>query len=314
MGERRRRGGQRASRSIGTAIVPDCDGLGPDLAALVTGLDVPLRHISTVTTLRAAAVTHAAFRLEFTDDRVLKGRRVTSATQAERVEAILAVMDPRYFPRVLARKGVGLLEEWRPGTRMKPEVAAPDLVRRCGSILGRVHRVPPPPGLHVPPTTRPEARFRSVERQLWILARLGALSTAAARHTLKWIQSSIPADADIGMIHGDFCAENLVWDEAGRPHVIDNETMQIGALDFDLARTWYRWPMTTRMSIDFFEGYASSRSPASYLAHFAFWSLVVLVDATLVRLQAGTARVSVPLERLQAFLRHPPAPPRWTPT
>jgi hypothetical protein len=294
-------------------MAADFDGLGPDLVALIGSLDVPLRSVSTLTTLRAAVVAHAAFRLEFADNRLLKGRRVTSATQAERVEAILAVMDPRHFPRILARRGVGLLEEWRPGTPMETAVPGPDLVRRCGGILGLVHRVPPS-GLPVPPTAGPEARLRTAEQQLQTLQALGALSGVAARRTLKFIECSIPADADIGMIHGDFCAENLVCDEVGRPHVIDNETMQIGALDLDLARTWYRWPMTMSTATSFLQGYASHRSPAPYLAHFTFWSLVVLVDATLVRLRAGTAGVPVPLARLLAFLRDPPAPPRWVPT
>jgi glycosyltransferase involved in cell wall biosynthesis len=58
---------------------------------------------------------------------------------------------------------------------------------------------------------------------------------------------------------------------AGRPRPQgDNELMQIGALDFDLAR--YRWPMTDRHATAFLEGYARHHSPESYLAHFPFGS------------------------------------------
>jgi hypothetical protein len=30
----------------------------------------------------------------------------------------------------------------------------------------------------------------------------------------------------------------------GRLRVVDNEALSVGACDYDLARTWHRWPMT----------------------------------------------------------------------
>jgi streptomycin 6-kinase len=276
------------------------DQLGPDLEALVAGIDAPLRHVATLTTLRAPAVTHASFRLEFSDGRVLKGRRVGSAAHAMRMTALLAPMDRRHFPRVIAQRGAALLEEWVPGVALAATGTDPALVRWCGTLLGAVHVVELPPGMEPEDRSTPAARLARLEQQVASLGRLAVLSRALRMGVMELARASAPTEATLGIIHGDFCGDNVVTDEAGRPHIIDNETMQVGALDFDLARTWYRWPDAVSQTGAFLEGYAVHRSPTTYLRHFRFWVLSVLVDATWFHLRLGTAQA--PLKRLVAFL------------
>jgi aminoglycoside phosphotransferase (APT) family kinase protein len=257
-------------------------------------------------------VNHASFRLELRDGRILKGRRLTGAARAARVVTILGLMDRRYFPRVIAQSGAALLEEWRAGEPLDPLHTDPVLARQCGEILGGVHRAPPP-AVKVPSISRPADRLSRLEEQAGGLERQGALSTASRRRLITLARAHVPSDAAIGVIHGDFCAENLVCDVAGQPHVIDNEALQVGALDFDLARTWYRWPMMDRQATAFLDGYAVHRSPASYLSHFSFWILAVLVDASLFHLRTGTGRASDALGPLHAFLDGSLAGRRWIP-
>ncbi len=294
------------------AVTSDPERLGPDLEALVAALDAPVRRIVTLTRLRAPGVEHASFRLELLDGRVLKGRRLPSAEHAARVATILDVMDRRHFPPVIARLGEALLEEWRPGEPLDHATLGPGPMRQCGGILGAVHGAVPP-AVEVDKRARPEARLAAVRWQSRKLVRAGALSAASRDHLVALLKAQLPADPAIGVIHRDFCAENLVWDASGQPHVVDNETMQIGALDFDLARTWYRWPMTDTQATAFLDGYSAHRSPESFLASFVFWTLAVLVDVSRYHLRVGTDRAQGAVDLLQAILDGSPAVGRWCP-
>ncbi len=294
------------------AVTSDPERLGPDLEALVAALDAPVRRIVTLTRLRAPGVEHGSFRLELLDGRVLKGRRLLSPEHAARVTAILEVMDRRHFPPVIAHLGEALLEEWRPGEPLDHATLGPTPMRQCGAILGAVHRAAPP-AVEVDARARPEARLAAARWQSHTLVRAGVLSAASRKRLIALLEAQLPADAAIGVIHRDFCAENLVWDASGQPHVVDNETMQVGAFDFDLARTWYRWPMTDAQAIAFLDGYSAHRSPESFLASFVFWTLVMLVDVSRYHLRVGTDRARGAVDLLHAILDGSPAVGRWGP-
>ena len=290
------------------------DWLGPDLDALVAALDVPVRRIVTLTRLRGPAVAHASFRLELMDGHVLKGRRLASAEQAALVAAIVGVMDPRHFPRVIAHSGAAILEEWCAGEARDHSSLGLALIRQCGGILGKVHRTPPPATVGIAPRGRPEAHLAAVRWQSRKLVASGALSDASRRDLLEFLEANLPRDSAIGVVHRDFCAENFVWDVAEQPHVVDNETMQVAALDFDLARTWYRWPMTERQAQAFLDGYSAHRRPDSYLATFEFWGLAVLLEASHFHLRAGTDRAAGTVDLLHAFQRRSTEAGRWRPS
>jgi hypothetical protein len=294
-------------------VTAGADRMGPDLERLAAGLTVPARRIVTLTRLRGPAVEHASFRLELADGRILKGRRLPSAAQARLVATLLGLVDRRHFPAVIAQAGAGLIEEWRSGEPLGELDVDPGFVRRCGEVLGALHRVPRP-AVAVPWRARPGIRLKLVRRQIEALERWGALTTASRLRAVALADDHAPAHHEIGVVHHDFCAENLVRDPEGRPHVIDNETLRIGVLDFDLARTWYRWPMAERTATAFLDGYAAHRSPAAYLAHFRFWALAVLVDVAHFHLKASTERASDALDALHAFLEGSPMAGRWLPS
>ena len=275
---------------------------GRDLWALIRAAGAPLRSGWVLTTLPSPTVAHASLRLTLADGRTVKGRRVERPDQAARMAAIVAGLDPRAFPRILARRGAALLEEWVDGRRL-PARPGLDVIERAGALLAAVHRTPPPAGLGVHGPPDPPRRLALLLRQADELERRGALSAALARQARAVAEAAAPRTCATGVIHRDFCAENLVLDRAGRLHVVDNETLQIGAYDFDLARTWYRWPLGPRGRAAFLCGYQRRRSLRSYLAHFPFWAVGVLVDTALYRVRAGTAHPEVPLRRLRALVR-----------
>lgn len=279
--------------------------LGADLWALVQGLGAPLLSASVLTSLPSPLRSHASFRLRFGDGRILKGRRVETSAQAERMEALVSRLDRRHFPRVIARRGAAVLEEWVEGRRVTSRRPGTRVLRSAGEILGAVHALDVPAGDGVP---SPRRRLEIVAEQSAALRAEGAITADALDRVVEVAHAWVPGEATRGVIHRDFCAENLVRSAAGRLRAIDNETVQPGVHDFDLARTWYRWPMTPAEQAAFLGGYRRHRDPAAYLSHAPFWIVAVLVDTALFRIRAGTAEPDKPLRRLSRFLEALPRP------
>ncbi len=274
--------------------------LGPDLWALARRLGAPVRDARALTALPSPVLHHASFRLRLVDGRTFKARRVETAAQATQIAALVPCLDRRHFPRVLARRGRALLEEWRAGLPFVATAARAPVYRHCGRILGRVHEAPgPPPAARVPPAGE---RLAATERQLLRLEALGALAPAIARRARRQLRDHVPDRVTVGVVHRDFCAENLVVTPAGEITVVDNETVAVDAVELDLARTWYRWPMTSAQWAAFLAGYGEPAGARAFRQHFPFWAVAALVDAALFRLVARTGAVSVPLDRLRALL------------
>jgi aminoglycoside phosphotransferase (APT) family kinase protein len=98
--------------------------------------------------------------------------------------------------------------------------------------LARVHHTTPPPGWERPRTLPEEIAFwtpllENANDPAWI--RLG--------HALRdALLADLPAYHDVGIVHGDFQTNNVLYDEAGRlVAIIDWELSGIGAQLLDLA-------------------------------------------------------------------------------
>ena len=78
----------------------------------------------------------------------------------------------------------------------------------------------------------------------------------------------------------------------------------IDSPEYDLARTWYRWPMTAAQQQAYADGYGAHEHVARFAAHFLHWVLIVLVESAAYRARVGAATVRVPLQRL-AYLLSP---------
>src|SRR5262245_60766333 len=80
-------------------------GLGSDLWSLVCEVGAKLAAAIPLAGDNYPGYRSNAFRLQFADGRVLKGRRVDTPAQAETVEDISRCLGYRGLPRVLARRG-----------------------------------------------------------------------------------------------------------------------------------------------------------------------------------------------------------------
>jgi hypothetical protein len=85
--------------------------------------------------------------------------------------------------------------------------------------------------------------------------------------------------------------------------IADNETIGIGPYEFDLARTWYLWPMKPADRAAYWDGYSRHRDPIDFVSSFLFWIMDAMVRSALFRLRCKSPTVAVPLRKLRLILR-----------
>jgi Phosphotransferase enzyme family len=276
--------------------------LGPDLAGVRAFLGAPIARAAPLSSTRPWDAERAAFLVETSDGRRAKLRRMPSEARARSVaQSVEALADPR-FARVLLQRGRLLVDEWIEGRGLDEAGATRERVAEAGALLGRVHATPPPPdALAAEPGAAPQAHDDALRADLAFLAGAGLLESAAAAQLGRAASASRPERVEVGLVHGDFCAENLVVDARGQLRVVDNEALGIGPLALDLARTDYRWPMDERDRSAFLGGYARLREPDAGGAHAPFWRIRVLAKSARLRASRGWQRAEVPLAALRAL-------------
>jgi tRNA A-37 threonylcarbamoyl transferase component Bud32 len=275
--------------------------LGADLAALVRARGAPLAAATEITGLPSPVRTRAAFRLEFADGTRLKGRRLKSAERAEVVHRLQDVVGDG-LPRILDRRGEALLLEWVAGRPLASfEVVPADILQRCGRMLGELHRAFAgyADGGVVP---GPDHFCDRLERDVALLLGAGWIDASFARRAVDVAVAHRPREARTGIIHKDFCAANVVIRSDGVPVCVDNANLAVGPHDLDLARTWYRWSMTSAERRHFAAGYEEHARLASCLRHFPFWATCVLVGSASIRLRSQTPGGIEALDRLGSVL------------
>jgi aminoglycoside phosphotransferase len=292
---------RKGSQPVATHPLRPKDQLGEDLWTLVEAIDAPLVNVTCVSSLPSLVSQRGAFRIGLADGRVLKGRRVESTTDAERIEELSRLLDHRNFPRVLARRGCALLTEWIEGRPLAASDCHSDLFRRCGALQGALHSIPIAP---LPARRHSQDWQARLDEKIAVLVRHNALGRRDGKDALELAIANAPDFFAVGLSHGDFCLENMVVTPPDHVYVVDNESLLIGAYDHDLARTWYRWPMHPSEREAYFMGYEEYRSAVTFGAHFLHWAVLALVESALFRVRYETRGVRVPIRRLKALLRY----------
>ena len=274
--------------------------VGPDLWSLACSVSEEPVEVLALTALPSEELGRASFRFTYPDGSVRKGRRMLSAESARRACALRSLIDPRHMPALLGAQGAALLAEWSEGSAPNPR--DPGVLRVAGALLGSVHATP------VPREMAREYGFpidgwpRRLERHLLTLVELGALARDAAARALEIAQSTAPSDPPRGLVHCDFCPENLVVDRVGALQMIDNENLTVDALAFDLARTCYRWPLDAGYAQFFWAGYRTMCDPVSFFDHGDHWMIQALSEAAAFRVAGRTPHVDVPIAALERLL------------
>ena len=279
---------------------PQAVSISADLAALLQERRLTVVTAQPVTTWPSDR-RPSAFRLELDDGSVVKARQFPTVQRAQMVERILQ-MRFSGFPQPIARHGCAMLLPWVDGDVLASLDFIPlDVMHRSGANLGALHQqdVSGWPDVVVRQADQVLARLES---DTTIVVAAGELEADAAAAAHELANEGVPSDASTGIIHNDFCPENMVLDASGTPVCVDNATLTFGPHDYDLARTWYRWPMSPGESEAFLRGYETHRSRASFERHFAFWSICMLTATAANRLRLGLGDRARSLDALRTIL------------
>lgn len=279
---------------------PQAVSIRADLAALLQERRLTVVTAQPVTTWPSDR-RPSAFRLELDDGSVVKARQFPTVQRAQMVERILQMRFPG-FAQPIARHGCAMLLPWVDGDVLASLDFIPlDVMHRSGANLGALHQqdVSGWPDVVVRQADQVLARLES---DTTIVVAAGELEADAAAAAHELANEGVPSDASTGIIHNDFCPENMVLDASGTPVCVDNATLTFGPHDYDLARTWYRWPMSPGESKAFLRGYETHRSRASFERHFAFWSICMLTATAANRLRLGLGDRARSLDALRTIL------------
>ena len=203
------------------------------------------------------------------------------------------------IPRILGRSECALVSEWVVGDSADTTAG---LERFAGNLLGRIHTCPLESDELVAFAGQASEERAALHRRVDDLLALGHLSRREAGSVSRWCEEFRDDSPGAGIVHRDFCPPNLVLDPRGVLWPIDNETLAVRPLDYDLGRTWTHWSMRPDGWRRFFEGYSHERSPQSYFAHFPYWALTACVESASFRAVHWTGGTSRPLQRLRALL------------
>lgn len=237
-----------------------------------------------------------ALRVELADGTWVKTRRLESPEAAKESYELRARLDDAFAPAIGCHGRV-LVEAWIRGERLDADDERARL-GEAGELLARLHDAP-----HSHGTAFDLERWRADSAVT--LAKLRAaerLAPADVRALERLLAEHDPGDIAAAVVHNDFCAENLLVDEAGRLRVIDNEWIDVGAVGFDLSRTRTRWPAANREWLRFRDAYRAARTTdgAEAFAGEPFWRIVVALATARIRWHSN-ADLAEPVAWLRAL-------------
>lgn len=277
-----------------------------DLAAMLASQPQDVKEIVPITGLAGKhADEGATFQVTFRNGVRTKARSWPSHKDANDVSRILDRLPPDRFPRMLAFESRASLEQWFDGDLLAGATPTEEVLLDSGRLLGLIHQTSAPKEPTGPGYRSTSDGARQLESKLDRLVSLRVLDRRSATTVWENATAERPAYAHYGLAHRDFCDENLLVSR-GKVCCIDNVTFATLALDEDLARTWYRWPMADTNWRIFLQGYAETRDVEPFLRSGLFWKANVLAGSILMRLRCGLpALAQVPLNRLLETFRLP---------
>jgi hypothetical protein len=275
--------------------------LGTDVLAALARLEVQAVDAVSITGLPATRNTRATYRIGLSDGRVVKARRLQRTARAARFARIVQGLSHECIPPPLVVMGRVSVEAWVEGTPVSALPPSAERLAQAADLLGSLHARRAADGR--PGTLWSTRLFRaSTERRLAGLEARGLLAPGEVAAALTAVGRLAPEVAEVGLTHNDFCAENLVAEAGGRLVAVDNEGLRRGFLDYDLARTWYRWPMPEPDWRAFSTRYASWRLHPIDVQPLHFWRIAAVAKSAALRAQHRAADAHLPIERLRLLL------------
>lgn len=274
----------------------------PDIAAALEQAGWRARACYCISNLRAPEIGRRTYRVELESGLCVKARRLEDEETARRLLELRRHL-PEAFAPALSQFGPVVLEEWVEGEGLGEDVPAALYLVQAARLLAQLHAQREIAGQAVREAHETGADREVGRQNLRQLATAGALAQADAQRLSEALQRLDPRRATYGLVHLDFCGENMLIDKARRLRVIDNERIGIGALGFDWGRTWYRWDLPSAAWERFRSAYLACAPTPEPVETLGFWSIIAVVNSAALRLRTAPERVHVPLRRLERMLR-----------
>lgn len=264
-----------------------------DLATLLAKLGHNA-EVAEVITKRSGLQDRLTLRLVLDDGSLLKARWLASKEHAESWNRLRELIgNSPYLARLLHREGSILLEEWVEGNALAMVDVPDDQLVAASAVLAQLHSLEVPEG----GVASCALEMQWIQELLGSLVARAGLSAAQAGHLEDKMRRTLPKQTIRGLIHYDFCGENLVAHPLRGVVSIDHEWLCMHSLDFDLARAVHRWNLTGRSREVFLEGYRSSGGRAGQ-EQLDWWLLANDIFAAEVRIRRNWADAPDTVRRL----------------
>ncbi|MGD0010249.1 MAG: aminoglycoside phosphotransferase family protein [Terriglobia bacterium] len=272
--------------------------LEPEILAALEQAGIEPRSFVRISSLRPADTGRCTYRIDH-DRGTVKARRLEDEATARDLAAFRSEL-PDAFPPVIFRQGRVLIEPWIDGEAL-PDVPEPHHLATAGALLGELHATSRL-GDRMLHEVRSTADHRLLaQKRLRIVVAAGALGEEEAARLERALERRDPLRATFGLVHLDFCGENMVIDRTGRLRVVDNDRVRLDALGYDLARTWYRWALPAPEWEAFCLAYSSRLPFPSSLDTLHFWKITAAAQSAELRLHAYPEKAFVPVKFLRAL-------------
>jgi hypothetical protein len=251
-----------------------------------------------ISALRAPGRRRSAYRIDLQSGETIKARLVEDEETARRLFDLRRDLPCAFVPAFAQYRAV-LLERWIPGDVVRDEHLSDALVVQAAALLANLHRTRIVLGVAVNEAGNTASWRKRSECDLLEIVSAGEFDSMQASTLLETLSHTDPGKAIFGLVHTDFCGENMVVDQGGRLHVVDNERLSIDSLGYDFARAWYRWALPEPLWASFRNAYATHAALAEPLETFDFWSIVSVVQSVFIRLRVDRDQARAPLDRLR---------------
>ncbi len=294
---------QALSASPGLPTAEELErALADDLAWTEAALGSKIAEVAPISPLRGRHRPRTAFRLTLADGRRLKLRRMRSPERAADLARLVERLRDLGIPQVVLSRAEALVVDWLDGTPFNEGLDPSGRREEAARLLGRIHATATFDGLALP-VARPTApELLAMAEELAFLVRARRLDSDTTERLLAAARARDPGRSLHGIVHGDFCVENLVIDGDDRLRVVDNEGIEVGPLAWDLARVWSRWPMPESAWERFLAAYRSAGGADVDGPELAVWKIRSLVRSAWYRVGYRLAGDDAALARLRSLL------------
>ena len=284
--------------------------LESDLFELATKHGGPIRDVVEITRFINSGIPRRCFYIEFMDGQKIKGRILPDQETRIRITSLLSYLAGLPLSPLIASEGRCLIEKWIVGESLRLDCLDDKDFVDAANVLGAFHTIPSP-DVDLPSEMDFVKTLQlNLEEFLNTLVEHHKLNHRETRVLAERAESNVPGRVTTGIIHNDFCFDNLVRDEWLQLHLVDNNSLQIGAIDFDIGKAFSKWPMSKRHRRLFLDTYSRHRSTLEFEKHDTFWSVFCLVRTIVVHLRYKRDN-EIALECLKAIIRDGDNAAKW---